>query len=99
MAGQKGDPVAGFFAQVAAALGEVTRGAIPDIRQKLVEEAWFGRSVTQGEPEPDMSVKLGWTQPRGDTPQQAWDDLCKRLEQERGHQPAREPAHDHDLEP
>jgi hypothetical protein len=98
MAGRNGDPVEGFFAKVAEALAEVTHGAMTDIRQKLVEEAWFGRPVTQGEPETDMSVKLGWTQPRADTPQQAWDDLRTRIDQERGHQPERDTAHDHDFE-
>jgi hypothetical protein len=90
------DPVAGFFAKAAQAVAEATHGAIPDIRQKLVEEAWFGRSVTQSEQ--DVSARLGWTQPAATAPEHAWDDLRKRLAQERGHQPEREVEHGHDFE-
>ena len=90
------DPVARFFAKAAEAMAEVTHGAIPDIRQKLVEEGWFGRQVTQSEQ--NLSAQLGWTRPAGEVPERAWDALCKRLEQERGAKPEREPEHDHDLE-
>lgn len=39
--------------------------AIADIRQKLVEEPWFGRSGTLSNGmEPSMSETLGWTMPR-----------------------------------
>jgi hypothetical protein len=96
MAGRpKDDPVAQFFAKAAEAVGEVTRGAIPDIRHKLVDEAWFGRRAYQGEQ--DMSARLGWTKPDAEAPGQAWDDLCKRLEQERGAKTERETEHDHDF--
>ena len=91
----KNDPVASFLAKVADVAAEVTHGAIPDIRQKLVEEAWFGRSVTQGEQ--DMSVRLGWSTASTDQKAAAWDNLCDRLAKERGTSPGREPDHDHEL--
>lgn len=91
-----GDRVAQFFAKAAEAVSEVSQGAMTDIRQKLVEEPWFGRAVT-GEPEPSMSEKLGWTEPGQGTKAKAWDALCDRLAKERGHQPEPDPAHDHDI--
>jgi len=38
--------------------------AVADIRQKLVEEPWFGRAVTPANGmEPSLSETLGWTLP------------------------------------
>ena len=97
----KDDPVAQFFAKAAEAVGEVTHGAITDVRQKLIQEAWFGRQVTQGEQ--DVSARLGWTQAQAPapaaaaSPEGAWNDLCGRLAKERSQTPEREPEHDHDF--
>lgn len=73
-------PVATFNDKVAAALAEVTQGALADIRQKVVEEPWFGKAVAP-DAKPHMAVQLGWVQPGGGKadPPKEWNDLCDRL--------------------
>ncbi|MFT4075632.1 MAG: hypothetical protein QM647_08860 [Asticcacaulis sp.] len=44
---------------------EAFEAAIGDIRQKLVEEAWFGRTVTE-RPADAPPVVTGWDMPRAD---------------------------------
>ncbi len=46
-------------------LTECFGAAITDIRQKLVEEPWFGRAVTAPLPEPGGSLaqQFGWDKP------------------------------------
>ena len=49
--------MADFFEEALASIG----GAISDVREKVVEEGWFGRSVSDGQaaPEaPDSGVSL-----------------------------------------
>lgn len=94
------DPVTAFFARAAEIAAEVGErgGGLADVRQKLVEEPWFGRAVT-AEHEPGMAEKLGWETSKETTPGQAWEALCGRLEKERGHQPERAVEHDHDFDP
>lgn len=93
------DPVAAFFAKAAEVAAEVGQrgGGLADIRQKLVEEPWFGRA-TSAQREPSMAESLGWETPGERTPEQAWDALCGQLEKERGHQPERAVEHDHEVD-
>ena len=80
------DPVAAFFAKVAEISADVAErgGGMADIRQKLVEEPWFGRVVT-AQREPGMAEKLGWDVPAGPGhPQRAQEhDPAVEREQER----------------
>lgn len=91
------DPVAAFFAKAAEIAAEVGArgGGMADIRQKLVEEPWFGRT-TAAKYEPGMAEQMGWETPGAEVP--AWDALCNRLEKERGTQPEREVEHDRDFD-
>lgn len=81
------DPVADFFAE-----------AVTDIRQKLVEEPWFGRRVTGPAQGHDLTTaeQLGWTQ--RETPSDYWDKLTKGLEAERNQIRDREPERDKELD-
>ncbi len=83
------DPVAEFFAEAATS-----------IRHELVERAWFGRAVTPANEarEQPMDEQLGWSVPGEKSRTAQWDGLCQKLEQERGHQPAPEPDHDHEMD-
>jgi hypothetical protein len=49
---------------------ELTKGladAIVDIREKVVEEPWFGRVVTERE---TADINIGWPEPREVQPEQ-----------------------------
>jgi hypothetical protein len=88
------DPLASFFARAAEAASDVGKGAISDIRNKLVEESWFGRVTND---KPGMAEQLGWSTPEGKV--QAWDALRERLAGERGPQPDRPHEQEHDRDP
>lgn len=36
--------------------------AVADVREKLVEEPWFGRAVDAPTPTPSLAEALGWTE-------------------------------------
>jgi len=55
--------------------------AVADIRQKLVEEPWFGRAVTPANGmEPSLSETLGWTLPGN--PERGLDAALDAMRQE-----------------
>lgn len=80
------DPVSAFFAKAAAMASEVGErgGGLADIRQKLVEEPWFGRAVT--------------ADPANDDKKAHWNALHEQLAGERGTVSQQEPERDHERE-
>ena len=71
----RGSSLADFFGEI-----------IADIRQKVVEEGWFGRRVTpplQSAPDEERESDLGWV---------AWKDAEPNAQDPAG------PDHGHDIE-
>jgi hypothetical protein len=73
-----------WLTKIGEGFGEVTHGAVSDIRHKLVEEAWFGRAVT-----PERRDLTGW--------ETLCDRLAQERGHAPDH--AREHEHDRDLDP
>lgn len=67
------NPLQEFLARIAKGFADVGHGAMTDMRQKVVEEGWFGRAVT-----PEQRDRAGWdalcdrfTKERGYQPERA----------------------------
>ena len=64
--------------------------AVSDVREKLVEEPWFGRPVTKGhEGTRSMAEALGWEEPKA-------RDVQRTHDEEQDHEHDREHGHDID---
>lgn len=60
-------------------LSEAIGSAVDDVRQKLIEEAWFGRPVAAGEQRP-ISVQLGWFDKEQTTERTELDSGAREIE-------------------
>ncbi len=86
--GVVGKIVTSFF----EGIGEVTRGAMDDIRHQW-ERAWFGREVTP-ESVDRLAESLDWLEETGKDVKTSWDAMCAELAKQRGYEPERGPERD-----